>query len=69
MATAGRMYHSEFTERNGCGENLAGPWTDDEVIGTEPSFLWYNEVNNYCWAYPGFTMESGHFTQVVWKSS
>jgi hypothetical protein len=30
---------------------------------------WYDEVKLYNWSSPGFTMDTGHFTQVVWASS
>lgn len=30
---------------------------------------WYNEVKSYSYNYPGFSMGTGHFTQVVWKGS
>ncbi len=29
----------------------------------------YNEVKYYDWKKPGFGSNTGHFTQVVWKSS
>jgi glioma pathogenesis-related protein 2 len=30
---------------------------------------WYNEVKKYNYNNPVFQKETGHFTQVVWKSS
>lgn len=30
---------------------------------------WYNEVKYYNYNYPGYSSSTGHFTQVVWKSS
>jgi len=30
---------------------------------------WYNEINMYNYGSPGFGMNTGHFTQVVWKST
>ena len=31
--------------------------------------MWYNEISQYNWGNPGFTMETGHYSQVVLKSS
>jgi len=31
--------------------------------------MWYEEVGNYDFASPGFTMGTGHFTQVVWRNT
>ena len=31
--------------------------------------LWYNQIKNYDFAKPGFRMNAGNFTQVVWKGS
>ena len=30
---------------------------------------WYDEIKVYNWKQPGFSMKTGHFTQVVWKGS
>jgi uncharacterized protein YkwD len=55
----------------GAGENLvggAGTWTQDQFasMGTQ---MWYDEVAAYDYNNPGFSMATGHFTQVVWKST
>jgi hypothetical protein len=47
------------------GENLAwghGDQTLDDAVD-----LWYNEVHKYNYSRPGFSMETGHFTALVWK--
>ena len=31
--------------------------------------MWYDEVKNYNYNNPVFSGSTGHFTQVVWKSS
>lgn len=50
------------------GENLAGGTTgalDPEGATT----MWYDEIKKYNFAKGGFSMETGHFTQVVWKGT
>lgn len=56
---------------NGAGENLvggAGTWTQDQFATMGPQ-MWYDEVSYYNYSEPGFSSATGHFTQVVWKSS
>lgn len=53
---------------SGYGENLFKSWgasyTEQQVTES-----WYSEIKDYNWANPGFSGATGHFTQVVWKSS
>jgi len=50
---------------SGLGENLAwGTATLDQGIQ-----LWLDEAADYNYNQPGFSSATGHFTQVVWKSS
>lgn len=58
--------------QNPYGENLYEMWTTDE----NPSDLcqqavdsWYNEVKMYDFNNQGFSGDTGHFTQLVWKGS
>jgi len=50
------------------GENLAAGTTGtlgaDEVVG-----MWYDEVAHYKFPDGGFSMATGHFTQVVWRGT
>ncbi|RNA32892.1 Golgi-associated plant pathogenesis-related 1-like [Brachionus plicatilis] len=57
----------------GYGENLA-VWyssaeTDCSAMARKFVKMWYDEISLYNYNNPGFTKETGHFTQVVWKSS
>ncbi|KAF9928218.1 hypothetical protein FBU30_002561 [Linnemannia zychae] len=47
------------------GENLAAGYKNFKT-GID---AWYNEVSKYDFNNPGFSMSTGHFTQVVWKGT
>ncbi|KAF8933757.1 hypothetical protein BGZ58_006129 [Dissophora ornata] len=54
-------------------EHSAGPHGENLAAGY-PNFksainAWYNEVKDYKYSKPGFSGQTGHFTQVVWKST
>ncbi|EWC44412.1 hypothetical protein DRE_01238 [Drechslerella stenobrocha 248] len=54
------------TVNNKNGENIAaGTYTNPAYY----AFLWYNEVTKYNYNRPGFTAQTGHFTQVIWKGT
>ncbi|CAN7988658.1 unnamed protein product, partial [Ixodes hexagonus] len=57
---------------NKYGENIYMAWSSDpnfRVDAKTPVDDWYNEIRSYDYAKPGFKSGTGHFTQVVWKSS
>lgn len=39
------------------------------VDGKEPVKAWYSEIKDYNYDAPGFSPETGHFTQVLWKTT
>ena len=50
------------------GENLAagtiGYMNPSDVVA-----MWYGEKATYPWKNPGFSMDTGHFTQLVWRAT
>lgn len=54
------------------GENLYKAWggsTDPSTIIGDAINSFYSEIKYYDFNNPGFSMDTGHFTQVVWRSS
>lgn len=47
------------------GENLAAGYSG----GDKPVQAWYDEIKLYDWSSPSFSEATGHFTQLIWKSS
>ncbi|KAF5335844.1 hypothetical protein D9758_016702 [Tetrapyrgos nigripes] len=52
---------------NGVGENLAAGSGDFTMQNAMDS--WMNEASKYDFNNPGFSEDTGHFTQVVWKGT
>ncbi len=74
LATNGLFQHSAANQRNNAGENLyvsytTAPSIDYAALANATVQSWYNEVSAYNYNNPGFSSATGHFTQVVWKSS
>lgn len=53
------------------GENLYAVWGMPNIARalSNAAAAWYDEVSAYSYDNPGFSMKTGHFTQVVWKNS
>ncbi|KAG0024782.1 hypothetical protein BGZ80_007717 [Entomortierella chlamydospora] len=47
------------------GENLAAGYSNFKAAVK----AWYDEVKYYNYGRPGFSSQTGHYTQVVWKST
>ncbi len=59
----------EHSRGSGNGENLAAMWGGRHT-GVSATKAWYDEIKDYDFDTPaGFSSETGHFTQVVWKAS
>ncbi|XP_033877142.3 uncharacterized protein LOC117412703 isoform X1 [Acipenser ruthenus] len=61
------MKHSSTSN----GENLYYAWSSasNNIAGSKAVDSWYSEIKDYSFSNPGFGSNTGHFTQVVWKSS
>ena len=65
IAGEDRMYHRQ---PNKYGENIY--WiSGGKPEGASIVDAWYNEIKDYRFKRPGFSSQTGHFTQVVWKGS
>jgi uncharacterized protein YkwD len=50
------------------GENLAAG-TSGALDGKSVTEMWYDEIKQYAFPDGGFSMQTGHFTQVVWRET
>ncbi|XP_028513433.1 Golgi-associated plant pathogenesis-related protein 1 [Exaiptasia diaphana] len=69
LARTKSMRHSSIRSY---GENLAmrQAWGSDvKYTCAQATKDWYDEVKYYSYSRPGFSGKTGHFTQVVWKST
>lgn len=65
LASENKMYHRQ---PNKYGENIY--WiSGGDSNGIDAVDAWYSEIKQYNFNKPGFSMATGHFTQVVWKGS
>ncbi|XP_062237142.1 Golgi-associated plant pathogenesis-related protein 1-like [Platichthys flesus] len=51
------------------GENIYHMVGSGALTGKGAVDAWYSEIKDYNWSSPGFGMNTGHFTQVVWKDT
>ena len=63
----GTLQHSGNNDRPGQGENLAYNWEATPAAACKKATnQWYNEIKDYKYSKPGFAMNTGHFTQVLY---
>ncbi|XP_018523890.1 Golgi-associated plant pathogenesis-related protein 1 isoform X1 [Lates calcarifer] len=67
LLATGTLQHSDTKD----GENVFTMYSSAalKLTGKEAVDSWYSEIKDYNWSSPGFTGNTGHFTQVVWKDS
>ena len=68
LARTNRLVHSDNTH---FGENLYAFGSSGQALPRPEAVVdrWYSEIQNYNFDKPGFHTGTGHFTQLVWKSS
>ncbi|XP_050436040.1 uncharacterized protein LOC126842869 isoform X2 [Adelges cooleyi] len=54
---------------NPFGENLFSMWSSNQVTAKDAIVNWYKESKNYDYTREPRVLKSGHFTQLVWKST
>lgn len=73
ILSTGIFIHSSNDQRNGAGENMYYTFSqyplDPADLANRAVGAWYEEVVDYDYGNPGFSVDTGHFTQVVWKST
>ena len=68
-------YAQNYADQYDCSGNLihsGGPYGENLALGyglTGAVDAWYNEISKYNYDDPGYSPQTGHFTQVVWKDS
>ncbi|XP_044250931.2 uncharacterized protein, partial [Drosophila takahashii] len=61
-------FQKPIHSHNGFGENIYYGYLSNSG-GADAVRAWYNEISLYNWNYPSYSEQTGHFTQLVWKSS
>lgn len=69
-------YAQNYADNYDCSGSLThsgGPYGENLALGYSGSSgavnAWYDEISDYDFTNPGFSSNSGHFTQLVWKGT
>ncbi|XP_052831402.1 uncharacterized protein LOC106867642 isoform X1 [Octopus bimaculoides] len=64
-------YSSQLYRGQQIGQNIVFRWTKQGAAfsGSEVADLWYSQVKNFDFSHYKHRMDTGHFTQLVWKNS
>ncbi|KAI9585799.1 hypothetical protein GQX74_001646 [Glossina fuscipes] len=66
VAKKGQLIHSAAADY---GENIYCCTDCKKFNGSMAAQAWYNEIEHYDFEKSVFSIETGHFTQLVWKDS
>ncbi len=73
LAATGKFEHSgNKLDNESLGENLYMQWISRgrvQVSARDAMESWYEEIDLYSFKHPEYSEETGHFTQMIWKSS
>jgi len=73
LAATGKFEHSgNRLENETIGENLYMQWISEgrvPVNARQAAKSWYDEIQMYNYKRPVYSEDTGHFTQLVWRSS
>ena len=65
LAKTGSLQHGGS---DGMGQNLAYK-SGGQLSGQDVADMWYSEIKHYNFSRPGFSSNTGHFTQMVWAAT
>lgn len=71
LATYAQNYADDY-DCSGTLTHSGGSYGENLALGYDAAGAvdaWYNEISDYDWSDPSYSSSTGHFTQVVWKSS
>jgi len=76
LAAAAQLWANTLKAKGCAFEHSGGPTGENLAAGTTGALdakatvaMWYDEIKGYSFKQPGFSMQTGHFTQVVWRGT
>jgi uncharacterized protein YkwD len=76
LAQAAQLWANTLKAKGCAFEHSGGPTGENLAAGTSGALdakatvaMWYDEIKGYSFKQPGFSMQTGHFTQVVWRGT
>lgn len=67
LSSNGELRHASKEERKCNGENVCR--MSDHFDVSDAVKMWYSEIKTYDYDTPGFSIDTGHFTQIVWRNT
>ena len=67
LSKSGELCHASKAERKYKGENICR--MSSHYDAADAVRVWYSEIKNYNYDLPGFSLDTGHFSQIVWRDT